>query len=464
MFISQIPTAPDKEVALYFRLRFEQAEQRYDRMKGLVRSALEKVRCIESENKDLRASKELVGLKLQPMHCDTLLSKFLSGPCAPDDAVKSSIEYLVSELAISAAEKAKLLENNRLLRMQRGRVDLGEDPHIKALFENAISEAKDFKPLIAKLQAQITAMEYEWTQAKNMRDELFDYDDKLREHEVIADVLFLKRKTPPDDVKLFATSRRHMIEILVEDRNRNINGYYARKLLPLENLRAKKDAEILDLRMTIRRYELMTGVITAELDEESLAKSVESVTHAESTLSSLVQACSDAEERLSFLQNSVKRHEDHANHWKTAHSSACEMIKKAEKLHVEYDGMMKSLHEEGQRVAAKKRELEKIIASKLNVEDRFTRLRDISSEIDEAEGEIASMDHVLKRLKETKMSKEKAIAAEKNELSLMEVKLMDIRRTRNEHGAVLAQQSIAVESDHVMVDDPLSVGLSHVFV
>ncbi len=126
--------------------------------------------------------------------------------------------------------------------------------------------------------------------------------------------------------------------------------------------------------------------------------------------------------------------------------------------------MMKSLHEEGQRVAAKKRELEKIIASKLDVEDRFTRLRDISSEIDEAEGEIASMDHVLKRLKETKMSKEKAIAAEKNELSLMEVRLMDIRRTRNEHGAVLAQQSIAVESDHVMVDDPLSVGLSHVFV
>ena len=35
-------TASDKDVAEYFRLRFEKAEQRYDRMKGVTRAALEK--------------------------------------------------------------------------------------------------------------------------------------------------------------------------------------------------------------------------------------------------------------------------------------------------------------------------------------------------------------------------------------------------------------------------------------
>ena len=57
----------------------------------------------------------------------------------------------------------------------------------------AIAEAREFKPTIAKLRAQISAMEFDWTQAKQLRDELFDYDDKLREHRMVEDALCLRK-------------------------------------------------------------------------------------------------------------------------------------------------------------------------------------------------------------------------------------------------------------------------------
>ena len=55
------------DVAKYFQLRFEKAEIRYSRMKGLVRAALEKVRCIELENIGLRGSKELCKMEFKPV-------------------------------------------------------------------------------------------------------------------------------------------------------------------------------------------------------------------------------------------------------------------------------------------------------------------------------------------------------------------------------------------------------------
>ena len=464
------PTASDKDVAEYFRLRFEKAEQRYDRMKGVTRAALEKVRCIERENRDLRTSKELVGLKLKPLYCDTLLSKFVN--CASttttttDEVLKTGIEYMVSELSRMSAENESLMENNKQLRDKRGCIDLREDPALEALYAKAISEAENYKPLIAKLQSQITAMEYEWTQAKDMRDELFDYDDKLREHEMVADVLILKRQpSPSDGVKIFATSRRHMIEILVDDRNRNINGHYARWVIPVEKLRAKKDAEILHLRMTIRRYEIMFGITSAEThfiaDLSTLDQELITVN---SRLNSLRQACEDADERVLFLNKSVKNYEDHANEWKMAHSNAVDVVNKAEKLRADYAGMMDSLHKEGQCVAAKKKELEKSVSTMLNMEGRFARLRDISKEVDEAEGEIAAKDAALKRLKESIVLKDNAFSKEKEALSQLEVEIAKTKLAIQDAQQQQQQQQNPPPSDHVMVDEALSAGLSHVFV
>ena len=81
----QEPTASPEEVARYYRLRFEAAEERYARMKGLVRAALEKVRCIEQENKDLRCAGTLSKLGLKPLYSETLLSVFVGRTRAPDD-------------------------------------------------------------------------------------------------------------------------------------------------------------------------------------------------------------------------------------------------------------------------------------------------------------------------------------------------------------------------------------------
>jgi chromosome segregation ATPase len=124
---------------------------------------------------------------------------------------------------------------------------------------------------------------------------------------------------------------------------------------------------------------------------------------------------------------------------------------------------MDSLHKEGQCVAAKKKELEKSVSTMLNMEGRFARLRDISKEVDEAEGEIAAKDAALKRLKESIVLKDNAFSKEKEALSQLEVEIAKTKLAIQDAQQQQQQQN-PPPSDHVMVDEALSAGLSHVFV
>jgi hypothetical protein len=74
-----------------------------------------------------------------------------------------------------------------------------------------------FVPKISKLQAQITAMEFVWTQAKTLRDELFDYEARLQEHELVANAMCLKRLPVSDEVRLFARDLDRLINRKVAD-------------------------------------------------------------------------------------------------------------------------------------------------------------------------------------------------------------------------------------------------------
>jgi predicted nucleic acid-binding Zn-ribbon protein len=414
-----------EDVARYFRLRFEAAEERYAGMKGLTCAALEKVRCIERENKDLRCAGSLSRLGLEPLHSDALLSVFVGQVRPPDDEVKRCIGSLVEEMSRVLAENVTLVKENKLLRQSGASIHVCEfDKELERQYLKAIDDAKRFSPEIATLRAQISAMEFGWTQAKNLRDELFDYDSKLREHEMVADAMCLRRPSSSEGVKIFATSHRHMIEILVEDRNRNVNGYYARHVPSLEKLRVVKDAEILALRRRICALELVTGVTSmAEIEALGGAAALEQASTARHTLATLKEEIADVEGRLGGLKRTVQSFEDHVCEWKAAHDEAANVISKAECFRQEYEGMMARLREEDARILAKKKELEKPVRRARNVDDSYSRLRAISDEVDEAEGEIAARENALKRLRASLATKEKALNAEKKALGLLELEV-----------------------------------------
>ena len=272
--------------------------------------------------------------------------------------------------------------------------------------------------------------------AKQLRDELFDYDDKLREHRMVEDALCL-RSGGGEGVKVFATSRRQMLEILVEDRNRNINGHYARHVVPLEQLRVDKDKEILDLRRQVRMYELQSGIPIVELRAIQVPDWVEQACAAETRCRSVISRCCVEEAKLEALKHAVEQYEDRSSEWKAAHDQALGIIRKAEKMRAEYDGLVTKLREEDQRILAKKKELEKKMgnhhhrnsgasASAVDLHARFTRLRDISEETDEAEGEIAAKELALKRLRANIVAKEKALHEEQKALEQLEEKIVGL--------------------------------------
>lgn len=410
-------------------------------MKGLVRAALEKVRCIELENIGLRGSKELCKMEFKPRYFESLLSSFTGGSVQTDDEeLKSTILTLLEELNQSREENL-IMGRCAAERGVKGGFTVQhrhEDLELKAQYLKSIEEAKHFLPTISKLQAQIQAMEFEWTQAKSMRDELFDYDDKLREHQMVADSMFLKRCSASADVKIYATSRRQMLEILVEDRNRNINGHYARRIIPLERLRVEKDAQISELNLLVRKLECQCGVSSVEMKHTVYPAILTEICASETRLQSLNQAGEAAEEKLDALQRVVRNFEDRANEWKTAHDQASCVISKAEHLRAEYDGMMAKLREEDNRLLAKKRVFaKKQAASACDVEGQHTRFQEISEEVESMEGEIAEKEHSLKRLNEKMVIMEKKLSAEKKAVGLLELEINGVTLHRVDFEAFL---------------------------
>jgi hypothetical protein len=423
-------------------------------MKGLVCAALEKIRCIERENKDLRTADVLGRFELPSLNNDTLLSAFVGRSAMDEDAIKSSVGALVHELARVSCQNADLIKHNRVLREAGAQkfVTMYEEPTLKALYTDAISKSKMLAPTVSTLQAQITAMEYDWTQAKDMRDELFDYDAKLREHEMVAQEMGFKRVRPEDGARVFATSRRHMLEILVRDRNRNINGHFARRVIPLEQLRAEKDDEILALRKTLCQYELQFGIKSLELVLQDLTPNASKACELQAALISLDGQCASALSRLGLLQQTVQRYEDHAAEWKRAHEEALLVIAKSEKMRSEHDGMMASLRAEDERILAKKKG-----APKGDVQGRFNRMRDISAEVDEVDGQIAVQELALCRLKKALAIKQQAFIKEKQGFDQLMLDIDRVAGQRKEYDAFVARTRTAS-------DEELAAGLGAVCV
>jgi hypothetical protein len=349
----QAPDATPDHIALYFRTRFEAAEERYIKMKGLVRAALQKVHRIEEENRDLRAAGALAGLELEPLHFNSLLCTFV-GRVGDDDDAKESAARLVFELERVKEANVRLSAHNRMLREAGTGPVLVRDEALEEQYRRAITETREYRLTIAALRARISAMEFEWTQAHSLRDELFDSDAKLLELQATLNEMGLKRE-PANGARVFAVSHRHMLEILVDHRNRHINGCFAMQaVVPFERMRMQKDAEILELRKTIRAMEVATGVCSAE-EGVSLSELERKAVEAACKLRAMAADIRAKEAKIDELGTIVRRFEDRAAEWEAAHSEASRVIVKAEKMRAEYNVMVASIRSEEAKLMRRKK-------------------------------------------------------------------------------------------------------------
>jgi chromosome segregation ATPase len=122
---------------------------------------------------------------------------------------------------------------------------------------------------------------------------------------------------------------------------------------------------------------------------------------------------------LEALQRTVKHFEDHAAEWKTAHDQAAVMIGKAERMRGEHETLL-----------ARIRELEQKNNKKVSVDSQYALLREISEQVDAAEGEIASKEIALGLMKSTLAAKEKMLASEKKKVEDIEYEIDSVLQKR----------------------------------
>jgi predicted nucleic acid-binding Zn-ribbon protein len=109
---------------------------------------------------------------------------------------------------------------------------------------------------------------------------------------------------------------------------------------------------------------------------------------------------------------------------------------------------------------AKIRELEQKNNKKVSVDSQFTRLREISEQVDAAEDEIVSKGAELDRMKSTLAAKEKMLAAEKKKMDGIENQIDSVLHGRADLEDFLAQRRKPEEEG----DDSLAVDFSGVCV
>lgn len=391
--------SPD-EISLYYRTRFEVAEGRYDRMKGLVRAALCKVQLIEEENRKLRAATALAGFGLEPLHFNTLLSTLMTGRMIEE--ADDSTARLVLELERVKRANQELSAHNRLLREAGAVITTTDDADMQKQYVQAIAEAKEFRPLIAALRARIMGMEFEWTQAHTLRDELFDVDAKVLELQATLQTMGLRHE-PASGARVFAVSHRHMLEVLVHHRNRNINGSLAMQATALEQTMMRKDAEILELRKRLRGLELATGVCHAE-ETVWLPELECRLVEVESRLQVITEDVRAKETKAEELASMVLRFEDRAAEWEAAHAEATSVIAKAERMRAEYNGMVQGIRAEEAKLMRR--------VKAVNAEALHGNMCAMMAEIDQAEGDIAAKEVELANLRRQRMAMERMVGAE----------------------------------------------------
>ena len=310
-----------------YRMRYEVAENRYARMKGLVNASLEAQQRMEREIVALRVADTVVQLGLDN-ECSAILGSMRRA--ADGRRVLDEVAELVGLL------KSKIKQNETLMRMNRelrGEQFMDED---NGLVLNSLPESvATIARLTAKVETlcqHITALELECTRLQ--KDSVrFEADERLRECEDVFDRVVGRERqdfvTGPEDEdvlrryhpigtcvdqaciayarRLRGGLRSAVTEAYVRERIVRINGFVCQKIEPVETIRARKDAEIRLLKEQIRKFEQSLRMTSEEADQVELRAVSMDILDKASQLARIRTECTAAEREFTRRREIVSR-------------------------------------------------------------------------------------------------------------------------------------------------------------
>jgi hypothetical protein len=275
-----------------FRLRYEAAERRYARMKGLVHASVEAQQRMAREVKGLRVADAIVRMGLERECAATLSAMLAAGradsmACLVSTAVQEEIAGLTQRLDAALEQNEKLMHMNRELRGLPGLVDASSSPHAEQHHHHHAALVAE----VETLRKQVIALELECNRLQS-EGRRFEEDERLRECEDVFDQIIgrerqdngespaLHRFHPVGTCKdpaCVAYARRlrggfkvAITEAYVRERVVRVNGLVRQFFEPLETLRAQKDAEIRALRERLLRFEQVMRMTGEEADRVQL--------------------------------------------------------------------------------------------------------------------------------------------------------------------------------------------------
>ena len=223
----QILTPPSDGTEQTWEVRFNAAERRYTRMKGLVSAALEKLKITQAENDSLKLANHNI----------------------PTDTVMST-----EPMDGNTPPQQKLLQ---------------------AKYADAVAKMKMY-------QSSIQAIELLYAKDRSMRDDLFDYEEHRHEsNEVIAALCRMLKTAAPPSLKCMGCKEKMdrlqqmakgsgMIQVLAADRRVFVFGYYAHRVEPVEQKLCQVEACMEVMKIRIMKYEQEYNTNSAAIDQHTL--------------------------------------------------------------------------------------------------------------------------------------------------------------------------------------------------
>lgn len=321
-----------------FRLRYEAAERRYARMKGLVHASLEAQQRVEREVRGLRVADRIVRMGLEK-ECAATLAVMLQGGGSSESAaslvvssaLRDEIDGLTSRLASAVELNEKLMSMNRELRgLQRlepaAAMAVEEQTSSNAGDAAANPSVESLTAEVATLRRQIILLELECTRLQSS-SERFEADERLRECEDVFDQLlgcersdfneaeqgaaapalgavlrrFHPMSTCPHSAcvayarRLRGGFRIAVTDAYVRERINRVNGLVRQVIEPAETLRVQKDAEIRALRERVLRFEQSMRLTSEEADRAVLRETSLAILAKAAELDALKLECAAAE-------------------------------------------------------------------------------------------------------------------------------------------------------------------------
>lgn len=311
-----------------FRLRYEAAERRYARMKGLVHASLEAQQRMERESRGLRVADRIVQMGLETECAATLAAVPQRGlgisSMVASVALQDDIDGLTSRLAAALELNEKLMSMNRELRGLQGL----EPASAAMAVEWSDPTVESLTAEVETLRRQIILLELECTCLQSASDR-FELDERLRECEDVFDQLmgrerrdfteedqaatpvlgavlgrFHPRSTCPHSAcvayarRLRGGFRIAITDAYVRERINRINGLVRHVIEPAETLRVRKDAEIRALREQVLRFEQSLRLTSEEADRLVLRETSLAILAKAAELDALKLECASAEKEF----------------------------------------------------------------------------------------------------------------------------------------------------------------------